>query len=216
MDVFAIRDRIVRDYADYVRSFVRVRDERIRAHVDDELSRGLLWPEPLVQLNPYYELGASVDEIVDARRLHATCRQVFARKGLDGTRLPLRLYRHQEQAIAAAATDQSYVLTTGTGSGKSLAYIIPIVDAILRDPRPGCIQAIIVHPMNALANSQMEELDKFLQRGLDKPPVTYRLYTGQETPEEREEILLNPPDRDRLESAGTAQNTAPIGDDFAV
>ena len=47
----------------------------------------------------------------------------------------LRLHRHQKEAIEAARTGKSYVLTTGTGSGKSLAYIIPIVDQVLR-PRP--------------------------------------------------------------------------------
>ncbi len=60
------------------------------------------------------------------------------------------------------APGSSYVLTTGTGSGKSLAYIIPIVDRVLAAKatgtyRPG-IKAIVVYPMNALANSQLGEL----------------------------------------------------------
>lgn len=44
---------------------------------------------------------------------------------------PLRPHRHQREAIEAAQTGASYVLTTGTGSGKSLAYIVPIVDAVV-------------------------------------------------------------------------------------
>ena len=40
----------------------------------------------------------------------------------------MTLYQHQVEAIEQANTDNNYVLTTGTGSGKSLAYIIPIVD----------------------------------------------------------------------------------------
>ncbi|EMI55918.1 DEAD/DEAH box helicase domain-containing protein [Rhodopirellula sallentina SM41] len=58
------------------------------------------------------------------------------------------------------------------------------------------IQAIVVYPMNALANSQREELDKFLRRGFDssEPPVTYARYTGQEGEEERKRIIQNPPD----------------------
>ena len=74
----------------------------------------------------------------------------------------LRLHQHQREAIEAARTGHSYVLTTGTGSGKSLAYIIPIVDRVLAAKaagtyRPG-IKAIVVYPMNALANSQLGEL----------------------------------------------------------
>ena len=95
----------------------------------------------------------------------------------------------------------SYVLTTGTGSGKSLAYIVPIVDAVLRENgdrgsrRPG-VKAIVVYPMNALANSQVEELRKFLQFGYPEggEPVTFARYTGQETADERRRILADPPD----------------------
>ena len=58
------------------------------------------------------------------------------------------------------------------------------------------IQAIIVYPMNALANSQMGELEKFLCRGYPagNAPVTFRRYTGQESDEERKEIIASPPD----------------------
>ena len=77
----------------------------------------------------------------------------------------MHLFTHQLQAIAKANEGKSYVVTTGTGSGKSLAFFIPIVDRILKakevDPKPRT-RAIIIYPMNALANSQMEELGKFL------------------------------------------------------
>src|SRR6185437_12487650 len=90
----------------------------------------------------------------------------------------------------------NYVLTTGTGSGKSLAYIVPIVDHVLRRGSGKGIQAIIVYPMNALANSQVGELNKFLCRGypVGHSPVTFRRYTGQESDEERKEIIASPPD----------------------
>jgi ATP-dependent helicase YprA (DUF1998 family) len=59
-------------------------------------------------------------------------------------------------------------LTTGTGSGKSLAYLIPIIDHVLNVGSGHGIQAIVVYPMNALANSQLGEMDKFLGPGF--PP----------------------------------------------
>ena len=88
------------------------------------------------------------------------------------------------------------VLTTGTGSGKSLAYIVPVVDHVLgRGPGRG-IQAIVVYPMNALANSQHGELEKFLNCGYpdEHGPVTFARYTGQESDEQRQRIIANPPD----------------------
>jgi superfamily II DNA/RNA helicase len=106
----------------------------------------------------------------------------------------MRLHKHQTDAIAAAQSGDNYVLTTGTGSGKSLAYIIPIVDHVLKRGSGKGIQAIVVYPMNALANSQLNELEKFLGRGFDRPPVTFRRYTGQESDDDRQEITANPPD----------------------
>jgi hypothetical protein len=88
------------------------------------------------------------------------------------------------------------LLLTLTGSGKSLSYIIPIVNHVLREGSGRGIKAIVVYPMNALANSQKEELTKFLTRGYEnsKSPVIFACYTGQEKLEEKERILSNPPD----------------------
>jgi ATP-dependent helicase YprA (DUF1998 family) len=74
---------------------------------------------------------------------------------------------------------QSYVLTSGTGSGKSLTDIVPIADHVLLSGSVRGIQAIVVYPMNALANSQDEELKKFLEQGYPagKPPVLFKRYT---------------------------------------
>ncbi|MGH8996455.1 MAG: DEAD/DEAH box helicase, partial [Acidimicrobiales bacterium] len=129
------------------------------------------------------------------------CARVF-RLGKDAdpssTGSALSLYRHQVEAIEAARAGDNYVLTTGTGSGKSLSYIVPIVDRVLREGSGGRIKAIVVYPMNALANSQEEELKlkKFLSAGYPdgKGPVTFKRYTGQERDEERQAIIADPPD----------------------
>src|SRR5437899_381056 len=197
MDVFGLRQRLVEEYAEYTRSFVTIRDSRIRELVDQELERGLLWPEPMVQLNPSFEPGETIDQLVDAGILHPECRRIFRKdKGLNAVGEPLHLHRHQAEAVKIARSGRSYVLTTGTGSGKSLAYLIPIVDRVLRDGPGRGIQAIVVYPMNALANSQQGELAKFLQLGYPdgRGPVSFRRYTGQETDDERNEIIATPPD----------------------
>jgi ATP-dependent helicase YprA (DUF1998 family) len=198
MDVFKLRDRLIQDYGDYVRSFIQICDERIRDHVDRTLSGGLLWPDPLIQLNPSFEPGETIDQLVDEGTLHSECRRIFqvGKDAAGSAGKPLRLHTHQAEAVRTARTGKSYVLTTGTGSGKSLAYIIPIVDHVLRNGSGRGIQAVVVYPMNALANSQFGELEKFLVRGYPKggEPVRFRRYTGQESEEEREAIITNPPD----------------------
>ena len=71
MDVFEIRNRLISDYADYIRGFIEIKDERIREYVQSCLNDGLLWPDPLIQLNPSFESGDSIDELVETGVIHA-------------------------------------------------------------------------------------------------------------------------------------------------
>jgi len=184
MNVFELRKRLIADYGNFVRSFFHIQDRRIHQKVEEELAAGLLWPEPLIQLNPSFEPGAWIDELVNDSTLHAECRRIFRKEKQrmegSGQGKPLRLHKHQTDAIKVARTGHNYVLTTGTGSGKSLAYIIPIVDYVLRHGSGRGIQAIVVYPMNVLANSQEGELEKFLCHDYPsgKGPVTFARYTG--------------------------------------
>lgn len=198
MDAFRLREELIREYAFYVSSFVRINDSRISKQVHESIDGGALWPDPLIQLNPQFEPGHTVEELVRRGTLHPECSRIFALKGRGAPPTPLRLHRHQEQAIEAAQTGVNYVLTTGTGSGKSLCYFIPIVDSILMNPEAGRgkIKAIVVYPMNALANSQKLALEHFVEEGYPsrKGPVTFRRYTGQESDEEKRAIVADPPD----------------------
>ncbi len=195
MDIFELRKIVIGQYGDYIRSFIRIADPRIGAEVDEALNAGLLWPEPLIQLNPRFEPGRWIDELVDDGALHPRCREIFRIKRKTGESRPLRLHQHQAEAVAAARDGQHYVLTTGTGSGKSLTYIVPIVDRVLRSSDRRGIRAIVVYPMNALANSQVGELEKYLETGLEGPsPVRFERYTGQESEEDKRRIVDDPPD----------------------
>jgi ATP-dependent helicase YprA (DUF1998 family) len=167
MNVTDLHQRLIEDYAEYTRSFLDIADPRIRALVDQHLADGLLWPHPLIQLNPAFEPGGTIDRLVEPGALHTECRRIFRRdkSEADPVGRELHLHRHQTEAIGVAGSGRPYVLTTGTGSGKSHAYIVPIVDHVLRRGAGQGIQAIVVHPMNALADGQHGELTKFLCLG---------------------------------------------------
>src|SRR5437867_10086835 len=167
MNVFDLRKRLVDDYASYTRSFIKIADRAICEKVYSELDAGAFWPEPLLQLNPTFRPGGTLDDLVSDGTLHAECARIFRidKSPDDHTGKQLLLHTHQREAILKAKEGKSYVLTSGTGSGKSLTYIVPIVDHILRNGSGRGIQGIVVYPMNALANSQTEELGKFLTRG---------------------------------------------------
>ena len=145
----------------------------IAKFMEADLDAKSQWPDPWLSLNPFFADGGSVTDLVDSGLLHPECARIFQTgKTPDGTVCdgrPIRFYQHQREAIEAASRGVSYVLTTGTGSGKSLAYIVPIVDRVLRARQAGDqrqrVRAIIVYPMNALANSQIGELEKYLRDG---------------------------------------------------
>lgn len=184
MDVFSLRKRLIEDYSQFARSFTSIRAQDLRDKLDQAYADGRYWPEPLIQINPRYRQGRSTKQLADSGELLGATADLFA----------IDLYTHQEQALAFSEKGESYVVTTGTGSGKSLCFFIPIVDAILRakaqDSTPRT-RAIVIYPMNALANSQLEELTKFVGKN---GPVTFKRYTGQESDADRKKIRDNPPD----------------------
>ena len=198
MDVFDYRDSIIKDYKDFTTSFTKIRAQDIREFVAKNYNESKYWPAPLIQLNPAFVQGNNVEQLVRQGVLHKECANIFRfgrREGDIG--VTAQLHKHQQEALDKAQSRESYVLTTGTGSGKSLSYILPIVDAVLkqkeRDAKPS-IKAIIIYPMNALVNSQCEELEKFIGHYNDKKPVTFGRYTGQESQDERHAMASNPPD----------------------
>lgn len=126
--------------------------------------------------------------------LHPDTASVFRVEGQ-----PITLHRHQAQAVSKAAAGQSFVVTTGTGSGKSLCFFVPIIDAAIRAREAGeaaRTRAIVIYPMNALANSQMSELEKFIGQSelADRLRPTFARYTGQENDDERHRIRALKPD----------------------
>ena len=194
MDVFDLDQVLVSDYERFARSFTQIRAEDIRQQIDAIYASRRFWPEPLLSINPHYEHGASIDELVSNGSLSPETGRVFR---IDGK--GIALYRHQVQALSKAAAAQSFVVTTGTGSGKSLCFFIPIIEHAIRARASGekpRTKAIVVYPMNALANSQMKELEKFLEQSGLPPNLrpTYARYTGQESSEERDLIRAAKPD----------------------
>jgi Lhr-like helicase len=199
MDVFSLRDTVVREYEQFAKSFTTIFADDIKKQIESIYADRRYWPEPLIQINPRYRTVTTVEKLVDASLLDAGCAAIFRGNQSPASPQgePLSLYRHQQEAIALARDGESYVVTTGTGSGKSLAFFIPIVDAVLRAKKVEGgkrTRAIVIYPMNALANSQQEELKKYLGNIQGPAPVTFARYTGQDDNDRRKAIADDPPD----------------------
>jgi len=188
LDIFNLRDEVVDDYQRYIRSFLKIRDDKVNAFVTEGLAQGELWPNPLIQLNPAYKKGATVTELAEEGILHPNCVSYFSTdKGI-----PFTFHYHQEQAFRIAHRQEPFVVTTGTGSGKSMTYVVPIFDDLLHNPGIKGVRAILVYPMNALINSQKNEFQKFLDQ-VPNSHIRVEQYTGQEGLQKKTEIQENPP-----------------------
>ena len=177
------------DYKQFVSSFIHIKDDRIRQKVEEEIDRGKFWPEPLIQFNPSYEHGESIQSLCDQGILHKDMENIF--KGYE-------LYTHQVEAIKKGIDGFDFVVMSGTGSGKSLTYLGTIFDYLLKNKTGNGIKAVIIYPMNALINSQHQEIKKYQNNyesitGKDFP-ITFAKYTGQEDSEKRELIKKELPD----------------------
>ena len=177
-------------YKEYSRSSIFISYERIHQVVDHIIESNALWPKELIQFNPSFKQGRSVDQMIEAKLpLHPALANFF----------PNNFYQHQEDAIVLGCQGKEFVVTSGTGSGKSRTFMATIFNYILQhgNSTKDRTVAIIVYPMNSLINSQLQELkgykDNFeAQHGKGSCPITFGKYTGQEDVLERQAIQDKP------------------------
>jgi len=127
MQIFEFRNEVVADYKEYRESFISVADPPIRQAVDQALRDGLLWRDPLIQINPNFAPGKKIDDLIAEQLLHPEFGLIFRRskKETNGSGWPLNL--HQEAAIRLACAKKNYILCTGTRSGKSPPISFPLL-----------------------------------------------------------------------------------------
>ncbi|ADH65162.1 hypothetical protein Mesil_3350 (plasmid) [Allomeiothermus silvanus DSM 9946] len=182
-DPFGQLHNIQENFRGYAESFIVPRNARIAEYLQKGIEEAdLLWREPFIAQKRRYRQGKSVDELIREGLFPREIRPLLRRNPEDfQDPTPFHPYVHQEEALRAALAGESFVVATGTGSGKSLAFGMPILAYALKERRPG-IKAVIVYPMNALANSQYRD---FALR-LHGSGLRIALYNG-ETPFTQEE-----------------------------
>lgn len=154
-------------YLRYIDSAIPLRYESLIQERRDLLSRpGVLCQEPLIEpIAPYRRVGTLRQECSSLGL--STDFVAFAERGLfDASR---RLFSHQRDALAAVSGDRKHlIVTSGTGSGKTECFLLPIVESLIRESsawkrqRTRAVRALIIYPLNALAEDQMVRLRQSL------------------------------------------------------
>lgn len=98
-----------------------------------------------------------------------------------------RLYIHQAEMFERAASGENVVITTSTASGKTLSFLLPVLQAILKDP---LTRAIFVYPTKALASDQYRALRPVLEY-FGEGRISAGVYDGDTMPAERSRIRKN-------------------------
>ena len=165
-------------YREYIATTIHFADSDLQAQLESILKRpGYLAKGPFLEAAPPYRKGKTVAELVDEGAL---CKGMMSLGGGNPDNFdPHRpLYVHQVEAIEKARHDRNYAVVTGTGSGKTECFLLPILNDILKEfgetGHSAGVRAMILYPMNALANDQLKRL-RMLLEGTD---ITFGRYTG--------------------------------------
>ncbi|MFD3707121.1 DEAD/DEAH box helicase [Nocardia sp. NPDC058658] len=176
LDPLAAGADIEAGYKRYLKTLLAPRDPVLATAFDravDETS--LLTKGPLLELTPPYAAGASLRSLVGEGVLHPNFTEFAETIALDRP-----LYQHQETAVRKAVAGRNLVVSTGTGSGKTESFLLPILNALIAEKAAGTlgpgVRALLLYPMNALANDQLKRLRQLLAA---TPDITFGRYTGE-------------------------------------
>lgn len=134
-----------------------------------------LFAGPYLELTPPYKTGETLQGLADQGVVASDLLKMQCFK--DDKPLPVDapLYTHQEKSLRKLCVDHhNIVVSSGTGSGKTECFLLPILNDLLIDPSPG-VRAVLIYPLNALVNDQLDRL-RILLRGTN---ITFGRYTSE-------------------------------------
>ncbi|MEI7730993.1 MAG: DEAD/DEAH box helicase [Verrucomicrobiota bacterium] len=183
-------DHVIDEYRDYLRSEFRARDRSLRLALEAELDRPLfLAQEPFYQAHRPFRAGEPWSRLP----LDPALARAMAVRSRSET-----AYLHQSEAIIHlhGPAASPLVVTTGTGSGKTECFLLPVIQNAIADAhqfRRTGLTAILVYPMNALANDQEKRIKEYLEAAGVADLVDVRKYDRGTNQAERERMRNNPP-----------------------
>jgi len=172
---------IQRNYFDFFLSSFSPTNKELQEKLKRLKKLRYLWREPFIAISKRYKIGQDFASF-EKNRINDKIKLGFRNIKF--------LYKHQEDGIRNILNDRNTVISTGTGSGKTEIFLIPILNYCFENRDKKGVKAILVYPMNALANDQVERLRRalwFINQGLDRK-ITFAIYTG-ETPESTKELI---------------------------
>ena len=174
-------DNIRNGFIDYITTAFHMSDSEYNTLLRHELNQeGYITKGPFLEVSGSYKTGKSIHTLIQEGKACERFNQLEEVEEADRElKLDRPLYLHQQLALEKANAGANLVVTTGTGSGKTECFLIPVIDALLREDEQGTlkdgVRAILIYPMNALANDQIKRMRKLLKGYRN---ITFGIYNG--------------------------------------
>jgi len=183
LDPIKVTEEIRASYTRYLSTAFRLRDPRLRELFYQEVDKYAFTNGPFLEATPPFEDGCYLHDLIEqgvlARELERFVYQAFP------VFQKRPLYRHQEKAIQNIANRRNVVVASGTSSGKTEAFLLPIYSHLLQEHREGKlgngVRALLLYPMNALVNDQLRRLRniaRVIEKKMPEINLTFGRYTG--------------------------------------
>lgn len=180
------------EFIGYISTLFHISDKGYASQFVSALQEeGAISKGPYLDVSDSYKTGKSLSQMIEEGEASALFRTLEGTipDGEKEIQINRGLYLHQELALRKANQSKNLIVTTGTGSGKTECFIIPIINHLLREAEVGAltsgVRAILIYPMNALANDQMKRLRNLLKR---YPDITFGVYNSSTKQNEQDGI----------------------------
>ena len=175
-------DSIKDEFISYVSTSFHIADRDYAKQFVDELNKkNIIAKGPFLDISDSFETGETIEKLIADGEMSPLFSELESsvEEGDKEIKLKRKLYLHQQKAIQKINKNRNLVVTTGTGSGKTECFILPIINHLLREKEEGTlddgVRAILIYPMNALANDQMKRLRLILK---DYKDITFGVYNS--------------------------------------
>lgn len=188
LDPIAATEQPRENFIRHLMTAYPLRDPHLRYGLKKQLEQpGTVWQHPYLEGSQPYRAASSISDLVSQGVLDSQMESLFQPSQRS-------LYEHQEKAVKTVIQDkQNIVVATGTGSGKTECFLIPMLDMLLKEEENlslSGVRSLILYPMNALVNDQVKRLRKLLCRQ-ETVRIRFGFYTSrtETTPQKAEESL---------------------------
>lgn len=174
-NIIEASNRITNKYKRYLKTMFDIKDPEYKEIFERRLEESKSFSKgPYLDVTNSFSKGRSIPQLIQDGVVSSDFKYIKRLYNIPN------LHKHQEEALIKAIAGENLIVSTGTGSGKTECFLLPLINELMREKENGTlddgVRALIIYPMNALANDQIDRLRKTF---IEYPDITFGCYTGQ-------------------------------------